>query len=52
MHIMYAHVWMRLIQTESKFAGFAFNALLNSHLCGQVFTLIPSFGSFQYVGYY
>ena len=37
MHIMYMCVWMRLIRIESEFAGFAFNVLLNSHLCRQAF---------------
>ena len=35
MRITYARVWMRLIRIESELAGFAFNALLNSHSCRQ-----------------
>ena len=35
MRITYAWVLMRLIRIESKFAGFAFNVLLNLHSCGQ-----------------
>ena len=39
MRITYARVWMRLIRIESELAGFAFNALLNSHSCRQALDL-------------
>ena len=39
MRITYARVWMRLIRIESELAGFAFNALLNSHSCRQALKL-------------
>ena len=40
MRITYARVWMRLIRIESELAGFAFNALLNSHSCRQASSYI------------
>ena len=42
MRITYARVWMCLIRIESELAGFAFNALLNSHSCRQAFRLLKN----------
>ena len=38
MCITYTHVWMRLIQIENEFAGFAVNVLLNLYSCELAFT--------------